>query len=37
MLGYGINAISPKLAGRMQVSMTVVKLIPLVLMAVWGP
>lgn len=36
MLGYGINAISPKLAGRMQVSMTVVKLIPLVLMAVVG-
>ena len=36
MLGYGINALSPKLAGKMQVSMTVIKLIPLVLMGVVG-
>ena len=36
MLGYGINAISPKLAGRLQVGMTVIKLIPLVLMGVVG-
>ena len=36
MIGYGINAISPKLAGKLQVSMTVIKLVPLVLMAVVG-
>ena len=36
MIGYGINAISPKLAGKLQVSMTVIKLIPLVIMAVVG-
>ncbi|MDO5446011.1 MAG: APC family permease [Eubacteriales bacterium] len=36
MLGYGINMISPKLAGKLQVSMTVIKLVPLCLMAVVG-
>lgn len=36
MVGYGINALSPKLAGKLQVSMTVIKLIPLILMAVVG-
>ena len=36
MIGYGINALSPKLAGKMQVGMTVIKLIPLVLMGVIG-
>ena len=36
MIGYGINILSPKLAGRMQVGMTVIKLIPLVLMGVVG-
>ena len=36
MIGYGLNAISPKLAGRLQVGMTVIKLIPLVLMGVVG-
>ena len=36
MIGYGINALSPKLAGKLQVSMTVIKLIPLVLMGVVG-
>lgn len=36
MLGYGLNAISPKLAGKLQVSMTVIKLIPLLLMGVVG-
>lgn len=36
MIGYGINALSPKLAGKLQVSMTVIKLIPLLLMAVVG-
>ena len=36
MIGYGINAISPKLAGKLQVSMTVLKLIPLCLMAIVG-
>ena len=35
-IGYGLNAISPKLAGKLQVSMTVIKLIPLILMAVVG-
>ena len=33
---YAINALSPKLAGKFQVSSTIVKLIPLVLMAVIG-
>ena len=33
---YAINALAPKLAGKLQVSMTVIKLIPLVLMAVVG-
>lgn len=36
MIGYGINALSPKLAGKLQVSMTAVKLIPLILMAIVG-
>ena len=36
MFGYGINALSPKLAGKMQVSMTVIKLIPLIFMGVIG-
>lgn len=33
---YAINALSPKFAGKFQVSTTVIKLIPLVLMAVVG-
>ncbi len=33
---YGINALSPKLAGKLQTSTTVIKLIPLALMAVVG-
>ncbi len=36
MLGYGINTLSPKIAGKMQVGMTVIKLIPLILMGVVG-
>ncbi|MBE6914926.1 MAG: APC family permease, partial [Ruminococcaceae bacterium] len=36
MICYGINALSPKLAGKMQVGMTVIKLIPLILMGVVG-
>jgi APA family basic amino acid/polyamine antiporter len=36
IIGYGINIISPKLAGKMQVGMTVIKLIPLVIMGVVG-
>ncbi len=36
MIGYGINMLSPKLAGKMQVGMTVIKLIPLILMGVIG-
>lgn len=33
---YAVNALSPKIAGRVQVSTTVIKLIPLLLMAVVG-
>ena len=33
---YGLNALSPKIAGRFQVSTTVIKLIPLGLMAAAG-
>ena len=33
---YTVNALSPKLAGKIQVSATVIKLIPIVLMAVAG-
>jgi APA family basic amino acid/polyamine antiporter len=33
---YAMNALSPKLAGKFQVSTTVIKLIPLVLMALVG-
>ncbi len=33
---YTINALSPKLAGKFQVSATVIKLIPIVLMAIVG-
>ena len=33
---YVVNALSPKLAGKFQVSATVIKLIPIVLMAVVG-
>ena len=36
MIGYGINTLSPKLAGKMQVGMTVIKLIPLILMGIVG-
>lgn len=36
MMGIAINALAPKLAGRMQVSMMVIKLIPLCVMAVVG-
>jgi len=35
-LSYGMNALSPKLAGKFQTSTTVIKLIPLALMAVVG-
>jgi len=33
---YTLNALSPKLAGKVQVSATIIKLIPIVLMAVVG-
>lgn len=33
---YGINALSPKIAGKFQVSSTIIKLIPLALMAIIG-
>lgn len=36
MIGYGLNILSPKLAGKLQVSMTVIKLVPLCLMAIVG-
>ena len=35
-LCYGLNALSPKLAGKFQTSTTVIKMIPLALMAVGG-
>lgn len=34
--GFAVNSLSPKLAGRFQVSATFIKLIPLVLMGVVG-
>jgi len=36
LMGCAINALSPKIAGKLQISMTVIKLIPLVLMGVIG-
>ena len=36
ILDYGINILSPKIAGKMQVGMTVIKLIPLLLMGIVG-
>lgn len=36
MIGYAINALSPKIAGKLQVGMTVIKLIPLVIMGIVG-
>lgn len=36
VLSYAINALSPILAGKLQVSTTIIKLIPLALMAVFG-
>ena len=36
ILSYAINVLSPRLAGRVQVSATVIKLIPIVLMATVG-
>ena len=33
---YSINALSPKLAGKFQISATIIKLIPIVLMAIAG-
>ena len=36
ILSYGINVISPRIAGRVQVSATIIKLIPLILMAIIG-
>lgn len=33
---YALNALSPKLAGKIQVSATVIKLVPIILMAVVG-
>jgi len=35
-LGFAINGLAPKLAGKLQVSTTVIKLVPLVVMAVVG-
>lgn len=36
VLSYTINALSPKLAGKFQVSATIIKLIPITLMAIVG-
>lgn len=36
ILAYGLNALSPVLAGKFQVSSTIIKLIPLGLMAIFG-
>lgn len=36
VISFAINALSPKIAGKVQVSTTVIKLIPLLLMAVVG-
>lgn len=36
VMAYVINTLSPKIAGKLQVSMTVIKLIPLLTMAVVG-
>ncbi len=36
LVTYGFNALAPRLAGKLQVSLTVVKMIPLILMAVVG-
>ena len=36
ILSYAINTLSPIIAGKAQVSTTIVKLVPLVLMAVVG-
>ena len=36
ILSYALNALSPKLAGKFQVSATIIKLIPIALMAIIG-
>ena len=36
ILSYAMNALSPKLAGKFQISATVIKLIPIVLLAIVG-
>lgn len=36
LLLYGINMLSPSLGGKLQVAMTVIKLIPLILMGIGG-
>ncbi len=36
ILAFTVNAVSPKLAGKLQVSTTLIKLVPLLLMAVVG-
>ena len=36
MLCFGINSLAPKLSGKLQVSMTVIKLIPLIVMGIAG-
>ncbi|MBE6533536.1 MAG: APC family permease [Ruminococcaceae bacterium] len=36
IMSYTLNALSPKLAGKFQVSATIIKLIPIILMAVIG-
>lgn len=36
IMGYGVNSLAPKIAGKFQVSTTVIKLIPLFIMGIVG-
>lgn len=36
IMGYGVNALAPKIAGKFQVSTTIIKLIPLFIMGIVG-
>lgn len=36
IIGFAVNILSPKLGGKLQISMTVIKLIPLILMGIVG-
>jgi len=36
IMGFAVNILSPKLGGKLQISMTVIKLIPIILMGIIG-